>query len=150
MNNPSKRSLCLFMYRLIKFFPVFQNSLFSKLCSFAYCQPCYYFHIAPCMSIVQTVVNMLLFKYKYCMQTFEISLGGWVPSSHWTKGQQNLYKIKIFSKYTFCEDKLTRYSLYRWESNLFWTPRARIFPRSSLLGAGQVGFWEFGRGGSTG
>jgi hypothetical protein len=28
--------------------------------------------------------------------------------------------------------------------------RARIFPRSSLLGAGQVGFWEFGKGGSTG
>jgi hypothetical protein len=33
---------------------------------------------------------------------------------------------------------------------VFWTPRARIFPRSSLLGAGLAGFWEFGRGGSTG
>jgi hypothetical protein len=34
---------------------------------------------------------------------------------------------------------------------MFWTSRARIFPRSSLLGAGQVGFWESGGGdGSTG
>jgi hypothetical protein len=29
---------------------------------------------------------------------------------------------------------------------LFWFLRARIFLRSSLLGAGQVGFWEAGRG----
>jgi hypothetical protein len=33
---------------------------------------------------------------------------------------------------------------------VFQTIRAGIFPRSSLLGAGQVGFWEFGKGGSTG
>jgi hypothetical protein len=29
---------------------------------------------------------------------------------------------------------------------LFWFLRARIFPRSLLLGTGQVGFWEVGRG----
>ncbi len=40
----------------------------------------------------------------------------------------------------------TRYDL----QNLFRTARVGIFPRSSLLGAGQVGLWEFGRGGSTG
>jgi hypothetical protein len=34
--------------------------------------------------------------------------------------------------------------------DLFRTARVGIFPRSSLLGAGQVGFWEFGKGGSTG
>jgi hypothetical protein len=33
---------------------------------------------------------------------------------------------------------------------LFRIARAGIFPRSSLLGAGQVGFWEFGEGGSVG
>jgi hypothetical protein len=33
---------------------------------------------------------------------------------------------------------------------VFRIARAGIFPRSSLLGAGQVGFWEFGKGGSTG
>ncbi len=29
---------------------------------------------------------------------------------------------------------------------MFWFMRARIFPRLSLSGAGQVGFWEVGRG----
>ncbi len=33
---------------------------------------------------------------------------------------------------------------------LFRIARAGIFPRSSLLGAGQSGFWEFGEGGSVG
>ncbi len=33
---------------------------------------------------------------------------------------------------------------------LFRIARAGIFPRSSLLGAGQVGSWEFGEGGSVG
>ncbi len=33
---------------------------------------------------------------------------------------------------------------------LFRIARAGIFPRSSLLGAGQLGFWEFGEGGSVG
>ncbi len=28
--------------------------------------------------------------------------------------------------------------------------KSGIFPRSSLLGAGQLGFWEFGRGGTVG
>jgi hypothetical protein len=32
------------------------------------------------------------------------------------------------------------------ENKVFWTPRARIFLRSLLLGAGQVGRWEFGKG----
>ncbi len=35
-------------------------------------------------------------------------------------------------------------------SELFRVARGGIFLRSSLLGAGQVGFWEFGRGGSIG
>ncbi len=30
---------------------------------------------------------------------------------------------------------------------LYWISRASIFPRSSLLGAGQLGFWEAGKGG---
>ncbi len=33
---------------------------------------------------------------------------------------------------------------------LFRIARVGIFPRSSLLGAGQVGLWEFGEGGSVG
>ncbi len=33
---------------------------------------------------------------------------------------------------------------------LFQIARAGMFPRSSLLGAGQMGFWEFGEGGSVG
>jgi hypothetical protein len=33
---------------------------------------------------------------------------------------------------------------------MFRIARAGIFPRSSLLGAGQVGFWEIGKGGSAG
>ncbi len=33
---------------------------------------------------------------------------------------------------------------------LFRIARAGIFPRSSLLGAGQLGFWEFGKGGTVG
>ena len=33
---------------------------------------------------------------------------------------------------------------------VFWIARAGIFPRSSLLGAGQLGFWEFGKGGTVG
>jgi hypothetical protein len=33
---------------------------------------------------------------------------------------------------------------------VFRIARAGIFPRSSLLGAGQVGFWEFGEDGSAG
>jgi hypothetical protein len=28
--------------------------------------------------------------------------------------------------------------------------KSGIFPRSSLLGAGQLGFWEFGKGGTVG
>jgi hypothetical protein len=34
--------------------------------------------------------------------------------------------------------------------SLFRIARVGIFPRSSLLGAGQVGFGEFGKGGSIG
>ncbi len=30
---------------------------------------------------------------------------------------------------------------------LYWTTKASIVPRSSLLGAGQLGFWEAGKGG---
>jgi hypothetical protein len=30
---------------------------------------------------------------------------------------------------------------------LYWTANASIVPRSSLLGAGQLGFWEAGKGG---
>ncbi len=33
---------------------------------------------------------------------------------------------------------------------VFRIASAGIFPRSSLLGAGQLGFWEFGEGGSVG
>ncbi len=33
---------------------------------------------------------------------------------------------------------------------MFRIARAGIFPRSSLLGAGQVGFWEFKEGGPVG
>ncbi len=33
---------------------------------------------------------------------------------------------------------------------MFRIARAGIFPRSSLLGAGQLGFWEFGEGGTVG
>ncbi len=33
---------------------------------------------------------------------------------------------------------------------LFRIARAGIFPRSSLLAAGQLGFWEFGKGGTVG
>ncbi len=33
---------------------------------------------------------------------------------------------------------------------LFRIARAGIFPRSSLLGAGQLGLWEFGKGGTVG
>jgi hypothetical protein len=33
---------------------------------------------------------------------------------------------------------------------VFRLARVGIFPRSSLLGAGQAGFWEFGKGGQTG
>jgi hypothetical protein len=33
---------------------------------------------------------------------------------------------------------------------LFRIARAGIIPRSSLLGAGQLGFWEFGKGGTVG
>ncbi len=33
---------------------------------------------------------------------------------------------------------------------LFRITRAGIFPRSSLFGAGQLGFWEFGGGGTVG
>ncbi len=32
---------------------------------------------------------------------------------------------------------------------LFRIARTGIFPRSSLLGAGQLGFWEFGKGGTV-
>ncbi len=32
---------------------------------------------------------------------------------------------------------------------VFRIARAGIFPRSSLLGAGQLGFWEFGEGGTV-
>jgi hypothetical protein len=31
-------------------------------------------------------------------------------------------------------------------SGVYWISRASIFPRSSLLGAGQLGFWEVGGG----
>jgi hypothetical protein len=50
----------------------------------------------------------------------------------------------------FSYKQLRTYYINIMLKGLFWTPRARIFPRSLLLGAGQVGFWEFGRGGSTG
>ncbi len=33
---------------------------------------------------------------------------------------------------------------------VFRIARAGVFPRSSLLGAGQLGFWEFGKGGTVG
>jgi hypothetical protein len=32
---------------------------------------------------------------------------------------------------------------------VYWISRASIFPRSSLLGAGQLGFWEVGGGGGS-
>ncbi len=35
-------------------------------------------------------------------------------------------------------------------TSLFRIARAGIFPRSSLLGAGQLGFWEFGKSGTVG
>jgi hypothetical protein len=36
--------------------------------------------------------------------------------------------------------------------NMLNVPHSKsgIFPRSSLLGAGQLGFWEFGKGGTVG
>ncbi len=36
------------------------------------------------------------------------------------------------------------------KGGVFRIARVGIFPRSSLLGAGQAGFWEFGKGGSVG
>ncbi len=46
---------------------------------------------------------------------------------------------------------MSKYSIATYpRTGLFRIARAGIFPRSSLLGAGQVGFWEFGMGGATG
>ncbi len=43
-----------------------------------------------------------------------------------------------------------KFKLKKQNQYMFRIARAGIFPRSSLLGAGQVGFWEFGKGGSMG
>jgi hypothetical protein len=50
---------------------------------------------------------------------------------------------------SWSEDRTTAHKKIE-KPSLFRIARAGIFPRSSLLGVGQLGFWEFRGGGSVG
>jgi hypothetical protein len=60
------------------------------------------------------------------------------------------YYLGLKLKIIFLSDTSGKYCLGLKLKIMFRTTRVGIFPRSSLLGTGQVGFWEFGKGGSTG
>ncbi len=68
------------------------------------------------------------------------------PARYYRRGPTSRAKLpQLFSSYSYRHAQ----NFFRIKY-MFRIARAGIFPRSSLLGAGQVGFWEFGRGGSTG
>jgi hypothetical protein len=69
----------------------------------------------------------------------------------WTKILTPTFTFHVCLHFIYLHtDKTTE-----WKVKISWTlrfriARAGIFPRSSLLGAGQSGLWEFGEGGSVG